>query len=267
MLKQWQAICRELAPEPADFYSGCRKILRNRAFDISLGDTLKIKDCGFTKVKLTLLRKLYLHTESRDMALELWDRRMQQGKYGSVGFTTYNHLLKADPTKKSKRASVMGPCLQSVVLTLGPKNVPEVNVFYRTTELFKKFPADLVFLRETLLDGFELPEDINIHFSFANVTCHPMYIGNVLLFEKDPAKRLHSWRRKDKRFWEWSGKWMARYIIPEYGRGIAKFAQALRVQKDMLERFDPDKMDALRDYLREHEFGYGKPLEGDDDDE
>jgi hypothetical protein len=78
---------------------------------------------------------------------------VEERSYGSVGFTTYNHFLKNSPTKKSKRASVMGPCIQSVVITQHNKKQYSIDCFYRTTELLKKFPADLVFIRDVLSEG------------------------------------------------------------------------------------------------------------------
>ena len=70
----------------------------------------------------------------------------------------------------------MGPCLNSFVLTWHDGKTT-VDVFYRTTEYGKKFPADLIFIRDTLLPEFDLTsaplEAINFH--FCNITVTPMY--------------------------------------------------------------------------------------------
>jgi hypothetical protein len=203
-----------------------------------------------------MLMKNYYHKESIDVAVELWERRKKQRKYGSVGFTCYAHFIKGDPEKKSKRASVMGPCIQSVTLTYGPKHTTTVDVFYRTTEWFKKFPADLVFLRDDLLSEFNFEgcpiERINFH--FANITLHPMYFVTVLPLTPKPKAMFES-VRPDERFWIWCIKWTARYLCEEYEHGIAKFSQALRVQMDAKNRLTPKQQERLANYIRKHHPG------------
>lgn len=266
MLDDWVDACLTLASRKATFYTGARKIIRPVRLRFSdLNDDLAISDAGYTKSKLTLLRKLYLHDESRTVALQLWERRLAQGKYGSVGFTTYNHFIKSDPTKKSKRASVMGPCLQSVCLTLTDKGEPSVDVFYRTTEIFKKFPADLVFLRDTLLAGFALDQRCITTFHFANVTVHPMYAVTIFPHLINPIKTLEALRGEDKYFFDWVVKWSARYLCDEYHRGIAKFAQAMRVYKDARERIPEEVQRDLRKYLVKHHPGHRNDYKEDDD--
>jgi len=267
MLEEWVQHCTYLSTRKASLYSGARKILRGIQLDyVNLDDSLRIEDAGYTKSKLTLLRKLYLHEESRDVALQLWERRCEQGKYGSVGFTTYNHFIKNDPTKKSKRASVMGPCIQSVTLTLLDNGKTAIDVFYRTTELFKKYPADLVFLRDTLLDGFDFELEEMVH-HFANVTVHPMYAVTILPHLDDPVRWLEQLKKGDPYFYNWVIKWTARYLCDEHHRGIAKFAQAMRVYKDARERIDEDMQEELAKYLRANHPGHRNAYEGDDGDD
>jgi hypothetical protein len=201
------------------------------------------------------LERGYLHRESWEMAQTLWARRVAQGKYGSVGFSCYNHLLKSDPNKKSKRASVMGPCIQSVVLTLVKKGVYEVDVFYRTTELLKKFPADLIFLRDVLLKPFGV-EDAPVTMHFANLTLHPMYWSTIIPMVDKPIAMMKSIRTQDPYFHDWVVKWTARYLCDEYGRGIQKFSQALRVRDAALALIPNIK--PLQSYLRKNHPGYRK---------
>lgn len=266
----WIAACLELSSEEADFYSGARKIIRNRTitFDV-FRDDLKIGDAGYTKSKMSMLRRLYLHQESIDAAVSLWERRLDQGRYGSVGFTTYNHFVKSDPNKKAKRASVMGPCIQSVCLTLLNNKHTAVDVFYRTTEIFKKFPADLVFLREVLLEPFDFSRApiAEVNFHFANITIHPMYFVTIIPLLNHPINQLNIIKSEDKYFFNWLVKWSARYVCDEYSRGIQKFSQALRVQKDARERIDPKTLKHLQKYFRDNHPGYRNDYEDSDDDD
>lgn len=260
MIDNWLDYCMKLATTPADFYAGGnRKIMRNQSivFDDVRND-LQMADAGYTKSKQTMLRRLYLHEESLAMAVQLWDRRVKQAKYGSVGFTTYNHLLKTDPDKSAKRTSVMGPCIQSVTLTYMDNKSCQVDAFYRTTELFKKFPADLVFIRDDLLSRFDFTGApvTSITFHFANVTCHPMYFVTLIPLLADPIGEFELIRKKDFRFFEWVVKGTSRYLIPEYHRGIEKFAQAMRVSMDANNRIDDRTKKELVIYLKKHHPGF-----------
>lgn len=272
MKRQWIDICLDYSATAADFYSGARKILRNKTFRItSIKQDLTLADCGFTKSKATMLRRLYLHEESRAAAVKLWEGRVDRGKYGSVGFHCFQHYLKGGDGQvshwervnakhrtasgKTSRASVMGPCIQSVSLTLMPNGTTSVDFFYRTTELFKKFPADLVFIRDELLSPFDFSKAPlqNLTFHFANVTCHPMYFVTILPLIEDPIAELDHLKKSDKYFFDWVVKWSARYLCDEHHRGIAKFAQALRVQQDARSRIkDP----SISQYLRDNHPGY-----------
>lgn len=280
MLEEWKELSLSFAGKRAEFYSGARKILRAKSFQmVDIQNDLTMAHCGFTKSKMTMLKKNYLHQESRDVAIQLWNGRLDRGKYGSVSFHCYNHYVKGmsdevEKTdiashKKSKRASVMGPCVQSVCLTLLNNGKTGVDIFYRTTELFKKFPADLVFIRDELLPPFDLAraplEHINFH--FANVTCHPMYFVTLLPSLDDPVAELERLRKRDEYFFNWIIKWTARYICDEHHRGIAKFAQALRTQKDARSRLDKHTLAALQKYVRANHPGHRNAYEEEDAEE
>jgi hypothetical protein len=259
MKDEWLKHCLSVSREKADFYSGARKILRGRMLSFyKMDNSLQLEDAGYTTNKMRSLERGYLHEESRNVAIDLWERRRSQDKYGSVGFTTYNHFIKNDPNKKSKRASVQGPCIQSLVFTYLDKKTYAIDCFYRSTEIFKKYPADLVFIRDVLLPGFKLDgmkfEELNCH--FANITAHPMYAVTWMPHLDDPIKELDRIKRVDKYFHEWIVKWTARYLCPEHKRGIEKFSQAMRVHKDANERLDSRKLKLLQSYLRDMHPGY-----------
>lgn len=273
MKREWVKTSLELSRVPAEFYSGARKILRSQTFTFKeFTPELVMADAGFTKSKMSMLVRNYLNEESRQAALQLWDRRLEQAKYGSIGFSTYNHYIKggglrtpwelsqAKKSGKPHRASVMGPCIQSVTLTLLNNKRTAVDVFYRTTELFKKFPADLVFLRDILLTPFNFKDHPieSLTFYFANVTCHPMYFITMVPHIKDIVAELDELKKADKYFFDWCVKWSARYVCPEHFRGIEKFAQAMRVRQTALEAIRPRKMKELQEYLRDNHPGYRK---------
>jgi hypothetical protein len=281
MKDQWLKQCIELSKTPADFYSGCRKILRNVTFEVDLDNDLTIEDCGFTRNKLAMLRRLYYVEDSIAAAVTQWERCKARDKYSSASFHCYGHFLKSDPEKKSKRASVMGPCIQAVTLTYLKRGQYTIDAFYRTTELLKKFPADLVFLRQILAERFELHGGaINVRYHFANVTVHPMYFVTIMPL----IRQMSGWTAKvteasaikstlnhikdaDRRFYDWVVKWTARYLCPENMRGIAKFAQAMRVRQDAMNRITGDTLTSVQEYLRANHPGYRNDYQGDDDED
>lgn len=275
MLQCWVNHLFDLADKPADLYSGCRKILHHISLTFpDLNDDLQLEDAGYTSSKLKMLTKNYFHEESVSTALKLWSRRKQQAKYGSVAITTFNHFVKGKGTveeiveKKSKRASVFGPCILAVSITWLKKGKASVDIYYRTTEFAKKFPADLVFIRDVLLKDFDFEGlSVEYHFHFANVTIHPMYMVTVIPHLDDPIGHLEGLKRQDPHFFNWTVKWTARYLCPEHRRGIEKFSQAMRVHKDTHERIKKPVIKQLQFYLRKNHPGFRNGYEGDEDDD
>jgi hypothetical protein len=273
--QEWVEHLLDLCEEKEDLYSGCRKILRNKTITFEHWDSsLTLADAGYTKSKMTMLTKNYLHSESVAVAVKLWARRKEQAKYGSVSFTTFNHFVKGKGTveqivvNKSKRASVFGPCIQSVCLTWLNKANVVIDVFYRTTEFAKKFPADLVFIRDVLLAPFDFTGmKLTVTFHFANVTIHPMYFVTAIPHLDNPVADLEYLKKKDGYFWTWCVKWSARYLCDEHKRGIEKFSQAMRVHKDANERIKPAIIKQLRKYLRDSHPGFKKDYIDPDEDE
>lgn len=268
MKDEWIKLCLKMMAAPADEYSGARKIIGNVVHTMEdFSDDLQLIDCGYTRSKLSMLRRLYLVEESRDAVVPLWEKRRKQRKYGSVSFTCHGHTTKSDPTKGSKRASVMTPCIQSMSLTYHGDHTTTAHAYYRTTEIFKKFPADLIFIRDELLPPFgEMPDHLT--FFFANVTVHPMYFATLAPNLDDPVKALEDIEEVDPKFWEWCVKWTARYLIPEYHRGIQKYAQGMRVHDMFQQLIDPEVKEELTEYVGDNHPGmandYVDPDEGDE---
>jgi hypothetical protein len=186
---------------------------------------MTLQDIGYTKTKITMLKKLYLHDESYKKAIQMWDYFIARGKYASTSFHCYNHLIKPGATSPLEKVSTRGPCLQSVVISYLDKETAEVDIFYRTTELFKKFPADLYFIYNNLLPGFNFTDvklkSVNCH--FANITLHPMYFLTAAALHESPIEFFRA-LDKDDRFTRHVMKWTLKYLDDD--RGILKFKQA-----------------------------------------
>jgi hypothetical protein len=260
--------CRSASLQQATFYAGARKIIRPYTITFTqLDDTIKLSDAGYTKAKLTALTRYYLHPESQKTAVILWAKRRNQAKYGSVGLTTYGHFVKGDVKGATPRGSIFGPCIQNVCITWLAKDRYAIDISYRTTELFKKFAPDLVFLRDVLLEPFDFSgmDVTQIRFNFANITAHSMYWCTLIPHFEDPIAELEMIKKVDPYFYQWIVKWTARYLIPKYYHGIAKFSQALRVQKDILNRIETKQQMRLHRYLTANHPGYRHTRLEDDD--
>lgn len=267
MKQEWVQNCLLLSGMGADFYSGSRKILQNVELEFPFECTLEYADVGYTVMKRRQLERNYLHQESINMAADLWNRYRARPKYRSVSFSCYRSLVK---DSHGPRGSVMGPCMQSVCLTMDNKGKGvDVTVFYRTTEILKKFPADLVFLSDIIKTNFNL-EGMHIRTVkcyFANLTVHPAYFVILLPHLKQPIAELEKLKIADKYFFDWVVKWTARYTIEKYGHGIAKFAQALQVKKYAIAHITGSKLEALQEYLEENHPGYTRTRFTEEQDE
>ena len=145
-----------------------------------------------------------------------------------------------------------GPCLQSVVITLVDKFHAAIDVFYRSVEWFKKFPADIVFIRDVLLKPFDFSfiserMRLTVTFHFANITVHPQYWAVILPHIDDPIGEMGRIREHDGMFHYLLVKHTRDYVCN--GTAIANHAQSLRVQKFVLEAIRGPRLSELRDYL------------------
>lgn len=253
-------LATRVALSEGTFWDGSKKILRNQqaVFTDPLGP-LDVEEVGYTKTKITLLKNLYIHEESLQSAVNQWEKRAAKKKYGSVGFSCYNHVLKAHSQEgaANRISSTMGPCLQAVTLTITKDKVAEVDVFYRTTEVFKKFPADLVLIRDLMLSRFDFTEvplnTVTMHFS--NMTVSPMYICTIYPLIDNPVRWLKKVKKADPRFHTQSLKWLHRYLTEEGQSKVSGFKQTRRVG-DALRRLlvDEDQRRLVRYLNKENPF-------------
>lgn len=255
MRREWLAICQELASTPGDYWSAGKKIMRGRSFSFSdpFGP-ISLDDVGFTQVKLSLLLKGYLHEESRNSAIDQWNNRRnyKPKAHWSVGFSCYNHILKGHSRggEPAGLGSVMGPCLQSIIISHTIDGTAEIDVFYRTTELFKKFPADLVLIRDHLLKGFDFDRTPvgSITFRTANLTLSPTYLPTVLTMCQDPIEFMEDVRKGDPAFHRTSLRWLRSILSGEE----SKFNQARRTQRATKRLMTDYRQKQLMKYLETH---------------
>lgn len=253
MKRDWLELCRKVSVSPASYWSGGKKIIRHvrHRFPDPTGP-LTLEEVGYTKTKMSLLVNSYIHEESLSAAVIQWnDRKNYKSKaHWSTGFHCYNHILKGHSKAETGIGSTMGPCLQSIILTHTVEGLAEVDVFYRTTEVFKKFPADLILIRDHILTRFDFDRTplsgMNIH--AVNMTVSPTYAPTMLMLDKDPLKTLEDIRQQDPNFHRVVSRWCFKLI-----RGPdSKFNQARRTQKAVQRLMSDERQDDLVAYFHRH---------------
>lgn len=255
MKEDWVNHALRLAKEPADLYAGSRKILRNRILTFDSTPDILLTDAGYSKAKMSQLRRNYLHQDSITSAAGLWEEYREKPKYRSVAISCFGRLVK---DHGGPRGSKMGSCLLAGTITMFNRKRATVNLHYRTTEFLKKFPADLIFVFEEILSqfNFEGMEIEEVTCLFDNVTIHPQYFTTIIPHLEDPIQELTAIRKKDDYFHSWIVKWVGRMLIEEQGRGIAKFAQAIRVKMDAEKRISEEMKAELIPYIKKWHPGF-----------
>ena len=135
--------------------------------------------------KVQALKRIYYDQTSIDKANELLNSRT------SKEFTS---VTVATTTGKKNTKGTQGHCIIGIVVSQNntttfkrnsPLSVPplRVSIFYRSTEVIKKFAADLHFLHSTLLPdilGPLLPSLTEVTFHFANLAFSPVFFTIML---------------------------------------------------------------------------------------
>lgn len=173
----WVKFLTEVVPSAeAVSYAQERKFMAGLTWTIpgeiwNKGNSHKLTDLGYSggPSKMTQLKRNYYNPESIEEAREKMQSRPGQ-TVTSVGISTI---------AGAKVKSSQGHCIRAVTVNyFSPKVTParkpvlSVDIFYRTTELLRKFGADLLFLHEFLIPeilkdnpwGME-PTHVRFHFS------------------------------------------------------------------------------------------------------
>ena len=254
MKRDWLTLCQVASTSPATYWTGGKKILRNvqYRFPDPMGP-ISLEEIGYTQTKMSLLKKAYIHEESLASAVDQWNNRKnyKAKAHWSVGFSCYNHILKSHSKMDDYEGlgSVMGPCLQSVTITHTVTGVAEVDVFYRTTEVFKKFPADLILLRDNMLSRFDFDRTpingMTIH--AANLTVSPTYAPNMMMLVPDPIKLMEEIRVGDVAFHRSACRWALKLLAG----AESKFNQARRTQRAVKKLMSDDRQQSLIAYFNQ----------------
>lgn len=184
----WKVLIRSLAtnPKPSRLISSGIKYFQNEGMIIPGADwsrgfdvPLEMLGYGAKSSKMTQLRRHYYNEGSVEAAKsKLKERIGKKADYSSVAVS-----MKGE----DKDGRSQGHCISTVVVTYNPQRFPgkqselTVDIFYRVTEVVKKFGADLKFLHEIVIPSI-LPEELSVEdidevrFHFANIYFSPLFL-------------------------------------------------------------------------------------------
>jgi len=243
----WVRFVEDLAlDEPQRYYSGPQKILHGVMWKVPgpifFDDSLSLSDFGYADNgnKMTQLKRNYYNRTDVRRARQIVKTKWQQRSYGSAGFT-FRNIEKASQDF----------CLQSATVTHFPSGGLEVVVFYRVTEPIKKFGADIIFLRESILGRFDRIKSIErITFVFSCISWHPMFICTYLSHHPDPIGFMESVEANEK--WHKAiCKWAIKYLFEGETDWVQKFSVARQNYNAMKKLMDKDKRRDLEKYFEQ----------------
>jgi len=234
-------LIKQCIQAPAFMYSGVRKIIQDITWTIDELPDLTYGDLGYGPNKFTQLCRNYLDTDELERVRALLDKRAGQS------FTSVAMSLRG----AAKESRSMGHCMQTLVIAW-KKDMETVEVQYRSTEVVKKFGADLVFLRY-LLDELDLSPNL-FRFRFANAYLSGVYFPTLCSYWNPVDFFDYLWEHDQKLF-----------------AGGTRFLLRSARRKDQHFPFSPENnqhqygwahldMKGIQEYLEKKHEKYGKPL-------
>ena len=185
----WIRLITELAlnPNPDRMISSGIKYFTDITFEIPGEDWIEgfpitLGELAYEgrSTKISQLSRNYLNKGEIKVARDkLIERAKKKSGYTSVAISMRG---------EDKDSRSQGHCILNMVISNNPKNYttgkPELTItlYYRSTEVIKKFGADLIFLHDVvipqiLVEPYFLPQDISkIRFCFSNIYFSPLFL-------------------------------------------------------------------------------------------
>lgn len=250
--ERWLELCLDLSLDPAYLVVGTRKVLRNVVWTISgkdwhTGEFDVEKLVGYRswRTKKTQLAKYYLNPEEFDRAKKKYAHiRDNLDRYDSVNMTLRNG--------DKFGWTAQDHCMAAMIISYWPKRKGkdascEIDVYYRTTEVAKKFAADLAFFREEIFPAFSPISKIRFVFSTCNMSV--AFTPALFLTIDEPIPFLENIREEDQRHWRRICSYLTRYLCLKEDM---KFRQHDRIRVKLQTVMARNKQEDLKEYLDEH---------------
>lgn len=203
----WGAVLAAL-DAPLFEYNGARKIVTNLLWQPSSPPWVTLEQLGRIgyerpKSKIQALHRMYLNRLEAARVRDMMKKREDQA-YSAITLSTI-------AGEKDRRS--MGHCIQNITLSLTPKRT-EVTVVYRSTELIKKFSADLAFIPMILECHLDLKRIDRVSFFFANAFLSGVFFPTLMCFV-DPIEWLEHLRVKEPQLFIVATRFLRRSVQTE----------------------------------------------------
>ena len=154
------------------------------------------------KTKMSSLKNAYFNKESLDRA----KYRMMDNIGKSYSISLQNN---------DKNYTTQDHCMVSMVIFKEKKNHYDITVFYRTTEICRKFLFDLVFIRDVILPYLGI-KDYRLNFMFTRLTLSYIFLHTIFLLTS--AFYPEGYTQQGHKFWRGYLRYMDKMLsIKERG--------------------------------------------------
>ena len=222
-------------------YNGARRISTNVLWQppaLPWITTADMNHLGYARpeTKLKALRRMYFNEADAARVKALLAKREGQA-FSAITLSTI---------AGAKDARSMGHCIQHITLSLTP-NRTEATIVYRSTELIKKFSADLAFLPWILEEQLGLRVD-RASFFFANCFVSGVFFPTLMRYV-DPIEFLEFLRTTEHPMFIVATRFLRRAVKTKDQH--FPFSPE-RMQHEYMWRHYPKQIPAIRGYLKEH---------------
>lgn len=226
----------ECLRRPVYIYNGARKIVQNVTWNPPSLPTVDLAELGYKpKVKMKALQRMYFNPLEADRLRGLLKHRDGQA-FSAVAMSMRGG---------SKDRRSMGWCMESMVIGYTPKDMT-VTMMYRSTEVIKKFSADLAYI-PWVFDQLEI-KPARVSFFFANAYLSGVFFPTLFRWV-DPIKFLKRLKREEPQLFIVATRFLRRSVRNR----DQKFPYSPeRHQHEFAWKHFPEKMVAIDDYLKQH---------------
>lgn len=202
----WGAIEASLAA-PVYLYNGARKIVRSLVWSPATYPEVDLQHLGYKKpeTKLKALDRMYFNPVEAERVTALLHKRRDQA------FSAVAMSMRAG----AKDSRSMGWCLESIVFSVTDPGDVRATVMYRSTELIKKFAADLAWLPR-VFERLEV-QPSSVDFFFANAYLSGVFFPTLFLYV-DPIEFLERLRVNEYPLFLVGTRFLRRSVRDEHHR-------------------------------------------------
>ena len=221
---------------PVFEYNGARKIVQGVGFSVDRIPPVDLERVGYKpKHKMSALKRMYFNPDEAARVKELLKRREDQA------FTSAAMSMRGGA--KDRRS--MGWCMESLVVATTPKRTT-AEVMYRSTEVIKKFTADLAFL-PWVFEQLEIEPEV-VRFHFANAYLSGVFFPTLFLWW-EPLNLLERLRVEEPKLFIVATRFLRRSVRTKDQR----FPYSPEQQQHVYAWASyPEKMSTIRDYLESY---------------